>query len=31
MKKTDDQPPKQDKFFIALKQYISLQHLNIPP
>lgn len=31
MKKTDDQLPKQDKFFIALKQYISLRHLNIPP
>lgn len=29
MKKTDDQRPKQEQLFTALKQYFSHRHLNM--
>lgn len=30
MKKTNDQPPKQEELFTAFQQYFSLRHLNMP-
>jgi len=29
MRKTDDQPPRQEQLFTTLKRYFSLNHLNM--